>query len=190
MKTIVIYYSGKGSNRYLAKKIATELNYDIEELRPRIGNRLLLMMGMSGGIKKLKNDLKDYERVVLCGPIWMGQFIAPLKSFVKKYKNKIKELVFVTCCASGFDKKDEKFGHGLVFKKVKDLLGEKCTHCEAFPVSLVLPEDKKQDAQAVMNTRLSDENFKGKAEEIFDGFIKRIRGIENKINEKTGSVIV
>ncbi|MDX2413724.1 MAG: flavodoxin domain-containing protein [Bacteroidales bacterium] len=173
-RTIVIYYSNNGSNKYLATKIARDMKYDIEAISPRIKAQLLLMMGMSFGIKKLKANLNEYERIILCGPIWMGKFIAPLKGFVSKYKNDIKELIFVSCCGSSDKMKDDKFGHGLVFNEIKELLKGKCTHCEAFPVSLVLPDDKKEDADTVMLTRLSDDNFKGAFLERYNEFIKSL----------------
>lgn len=42
-KTIVIYYSNNGSNRFLAHKIAERLQCDIEEIKPRINAHLLLV---------------------------------------------------------------------------------------------------------------------------------------------------
>ncbi len=170
--TIVIYYSNNGSNKYLATKIARDMGYDIEKISPRIKAQLLLMMGMSFGIKKLKADLKEYERVILCGPIWMGKFIAPLKSFVNNYNNDIKELIFVSCCGSSYKMKDKKFGHGLVFKEIEGLLNGKCSQCEAFPVTLVLPDDKKEIPDTVMKTRLSDDNFKGEIIDRYNEFVK------------------
>ena len=35
MKTLVVYYSGKGSNKYLAEKIAQTLHCDVEAIVPR-----------------------------------------------------------------------------------------------------------------------------------------------------------
>ena len=83
-------------------------------------------------------------------------------------------MVFVTCCGSTYDKKNEKFGHGLVFNKVKDILNGKLIHCEAFPIDLVLPEERKNDDAAFMETHLNDSNFKGEIQERFDKFIKTI----------------
>ena len=97
-----------------------------------------------------------------------------ITKFCKKYKKQIKELVFVTCCGSTFDKKDEKFGHGLVFNKVREILNGKLVHCEAFPIDLVLSEDKKDDEAAFMETHLSDSNFKGEIQERFDKFIQKL----------------
>ena len=174
-KTIVIYYSRKGSNKYLAGKIAKSLSCDLEKIRPRLNVFLLFLMNIHLGISSLKSNLKEYEQVILCGPIWMGKFIPPLRSFVKKYSAKIEKLVFVTCCGSTYAKKDEKFGHGLVFKEVENLLQDKCVLCQAFPIGLVMPEDKKEDPDAFMKTHLNDENFKGEIQERFESFIQKIR---------------
>ena len=171
-KTIVIYYSNNGSNRFLAKKITRNLNCEIEEIKPRLNVHLFLLFGISLGNKKVKANLSEYDMIVLCGPIWMGKFIAPLKGFVKKYRKAINKLVFASCCGSSFEMKDKKFGHGLVFKEVKEMLNEKCIHCEAFPVTLVLPEDKREDPNTVMKTRLTDDNFKGEILDRFNAFIQ------------------
>lgn len=174
MKTIVVYYSNKGSNQYLAKKISKSLSCEIEEIKPRLNLFFLFLMNIHLGIKPLKNNIKNYESVILCGPIWMGKFIPPLRSFVRKYHDNINKLVFVTCCGSTYKNKDEKFGHGFVFKEIENILGDKCVLCQAFPVGLVLPDDKKEDPDAFMKTHLNDENFKGEIQEIYQEFIGKI----------------
>jgi menaquinone-dependent protoporphyrinogen IX oxidase len=174
VKTIVVYYSKSGNNKYLAEKVAKTLACDIEEIKPRVTAFFLLLFNLSFGNKPLKHNLKKYDRVILCGPIWMGKFVSPLKSFVKKYSKSIQQLYFITCCGSTDEKKDEKFGHNLVFKHVKELLGEKCIHCEAFPIVLVLPEDQKGNDDAIMKTHLSDDNFAGEIKQRFDNFIRSI----------------
>lgn len=174
MKTLVVYYSNKGSNNYLAKKISYRLSCEIEEIKPRLNVFFLFLMNIHLGNRPLKRNLEKFDRVILCGPIWMGKFIPPLRSFVKKYSGHIHNLVFVTCCGSTYKRKDEKFGHGLVFKEVEHMLGEKCVLCQAFPVGLVLPEDKQEDSDAFMKTHLNDENFKGEILEIFDAFMAKL----------------
>lgn len=175
MKSIVAYYSNKGSNRYLANKIAQTMQCDIIEIKPKLNAHLLMLMGLNFGNRKIKTDLSQYDQVILCGPIWMGKLIVPLKNFIRSNLNSIKQLVFVTCCASSFEAKDKKFGHGFVFKKVEALTGDKCKHCEALPITMVLPEDQKENGELVMKTRLSDENFKGEIQMAFDRFIEKIK---------------
>ena len=174
MKTIVVYYSNKGSNRYLAENISRKLSCELEEIKPRLNVFLLLLMNMHLGIKPIQTNIKEYDKVILCGPIWMGRVIPPLRSFIKKYFASIHKLVFVTCCGSTYKKRDEKFGHGLVFKEIENLLSGKCILCQAFPIDLVLPDDKKEDTDAFMKTHLNDENFDGKIRERFEDFINKV----------------
>ena len=177
MKTIVVYYSKKGSNKYLAEKISKSLSCEIEEIRPRLNIFLLFLMNSHLGIRPLKHNIKEYDRVILCGPIWMGKIIPPLRSFINTYFHQINTLIFVTCCGSTYAKKDEKFGHGLVFREVEKILKEKCIFYQAFPIGLVLPVDKKEDTDAFMKTHLNDENFKNEILERFESFIKKVKGI-------------
>ena len=174
VRTIVVYYSRKGSNKYLAEKISKSLSCEIEEIKPRLNVFVLFLTNIHLGIRPMKHKIKEYDRVILCGPIWMGKFIPPLNSFISKYFEQINKLIFVTCCGSTYAKKDEKFGHGLVFKEVENRLKKKCLFCQAFPVGLVLPDDKKEDADAFMKTHLNDENFKGEIQERYNGFIKKL----------------
>ena len=176
-KILVAYYSRKGSNKYLAGKISRSLSCETEEIKPRLNVFLLFLMNIHLGIRPLKHRIEDYHIVILCGPIWMGKLIPPLRSFIKKYDCKINKLIFVTCCGSTDAKKNEKFGHGLVFKEVENVLNGKCIICQAFPVGLMLPDDKKEDADAFMKTHLNDENFKGEIQKRFENFIKRLSEI-------------
>ena len=150
------------------------MNCDIEEIVPKLKAKPLLVFGLSLGIQPLKHNIAEYERIVLCGPVWMGKFISPLKAFVKKYKDSIQKLIFITCCASSYNAKDEKFGHNQAFKNLKGLLGKKCVQCEAFPIPLVLPDEKKEDSDLIMNTRLADDNFKGEIAHIFSEFVETL----------------
>ncbi len=174
MKTIVIYYSKSGNNKYLAEKIAQKLSCDIELLRPKINAFLFLMLRIGFGNKKLIHRLTEYDRVILCGPVWMGSLIYPLKSFLTKHLLEIKNLIFVTCCSSSFDTKDDKYGYNHVFAIVKEIAGEKCTYCEAFPIQMVVPKEKHNDGEVLMKARLSDDNFNGEIQEYFNKFIEKI----------------
>lgn len=169
-KDLVLYYSKNGSNRFLGEMLADRLNSEIEEIKPVINSRLLMLMGLGIGNKRVKSKVRDYDRVFLCGPIWMGKFIYPLKRFVKKHSSEINELVFVTCCGSGYEKKDEKFGHGLVFNQVREVFPGNNIKCAAFPITLVVPEAMREDPNAIMGTRLNHENFKGEIADRFNDF--------------------
>lgn len=175
MKNIVVYYSRKGSNAYLANKIAGELNCPLEAIRPRLNAFSLILMNVNPGIRKIKSNISEYDRVILVGPIFMGRFIPPLKSFVKRYAEQIRDLVFITCCGSTYEKKDEKFGHGLVFEKIRSMVDGKLSLTQALPVGLVLPEDQREDPDAFMKVHLSDETFKGDIKEHYNNFVSSLK---------------
>lgn len=178
MKTIVCYYSRTTGNRFLAKKIAADLNCDIEEILPKLNVLTLMLLGINLGNKRLHANIADYDKVILCGPIWMGQLIVPLKNFIQSYSQQIQKLVFVSNCGSSFKEKDQKFGHNLVFKKVKSLLGDKLLHCEAFPLELVMTEADKQAKKDVdLDIHLNDENFKGEIVELYQAFIEKAKSL-------------
>lgn len=174
MKSIIVYYSRGGNNKFLAQKMGKSLQCEIVPIEPRISTFFLLLLRFSLGIKKIQRNFESYDRIYLVGPIWMGSIVKPLYDFMTKYQSKIKSLVFVTCCASNYKMKEEKFGHGIVFQKVKALMGDKCIHCEAIPITLVLPEEQRENSELVMKTKLSDSTFGNEFEQIYNSFIDKM----------------
>lgn len=178
MKTLVVYYSRTGNNAYLAKRIAQDSKADIEVLKPGIGVfpvvMLLSVLKSGTGIRALKNDISQYDQIILCGPIWAGFLCSPLLDFIKKYKRQGKRLHFATCCGSDDKRKDETFGYARVFQQVKAAAGEKSGICEAFPLVLALPEDKRSDDKEVIKTKISDANFSEELTDRLSQFLKKV----------------
>lgn len=171
MKTLVAYYSRKGSNAFLAQKISQRLDADVEAIRPRINAFATILLNLNPGIRNMKHPVGQYERVIMVGPVFMGRFIHPLRSFARRYRKEIKEMHFISCCGSTDQGRDEKFGHGLVFKKAEALMGAKLTQCVAFPVGLILPEEQREDQDAFMKAHLSEATFKGEIAERFEAYM-------------------
>jgi menaquinone-dependent protoporphyrinogen IX oxidase len=178
MKTLVVYYSNTGSNKYLAEKIAHALRCEIEAIKPRLNLLPFLMLfslvKTGPGIKTLSHKVNEYDRILVCGPIWMGRLISPLRDFINAYRKNINRLYFASCCGSTDAAKYDTFGHAVVFDKVKNMLGDKCVHCEAFPIGLVLSAKEKEDGNAIMKARLSDSNFTGDIQQRFEDFIQKV----------------
>lgn len=178
MKTLVLFYSKTGNNRYLAEHCAAALDADSEEIRPRLDLVPFLILfslaKRSLGIRQLHHDVASYDRIILCGPIWMGQLIIPLRAFLKKYGAKVKALVFMTSCGGGDEKKDDRFGYAPVFREIERLAEGKRVLCEAFPIVLAMPEEKRKDTNEVMRIRLNDDLFSGALQERFERFIEKV----------------
>ena len=177
MNTVVVYYSGKGSNRYLAGKAAEALGCEALEIAPRAPGLVLpaTLTRISFGNKPFAANFNKYDRVVLCGPLYMGRIAAPCRDFIGKYGKEIQNLDFITCCGSTDEKKDDTFGYGRVFGQLKERLGARAGVFEAFPIELVLTEEQKGDDQAMMNTRLNEGNFKGGASSRLEEFISKLK---------------
>jgi len=161
MKGVIVYYSEKGSNRFLARKIAEKTGFELEEIRPRINGIVPLLLAsltnIGFGNRKLRINLQDYDTVILCGPIWMGMIIYPLKCFVTAYRDQIRKLYWVSCCGGGEEQKESRYGYETVFKNMAGLLGDRFAGGFAMPVEmLVKPED---DQNVLLKTRLSEDNF-------------------------------
>ena len=180
MKTIVAYYSGKGSNEYLAKKTAAVLGCEAVEINPRARGFVLpaTLTKISIGNKALRQDFSGYDRVVLCGPLYMGSIAAPCNDFLKKYEKQIKKLDFISCCASTDAKKDDTFGYAVVFGKLRERLGSLAGEFEAFPIELVLTDEQKGDDQAMMNTRINDGNYNEAVRARIEGFAQKVASAE------------
>jgi flavodoxin len=178
MHNLVVYYSNTGNNKYLAEKIANDKKYDLYRISPRVKSSFGLMISsllkISIGIHNSDKNIRDYDAVILCGPIWMGQLISPLSDFLKKYKEDINKLYFITCCGSGEDDKETKFGYTKIFEKIQKLMAGKLEFAEAISIELITPEELKGKDEEIMKLRLSDENFKG-------GMLKRYSSIIDKI---------
>ena len=170
------------NNRCLALRIARELGCDAYEIKTVVKPAPLLMLlsaiRVTPGIRKPPFVIGDCDCVVMCGPIWMGMLIAPIRSFIRKYRNEIRHLGFATSCGSGDEAKQSSFGYEGVFTSIRNLMNGKPVPCEAFPVELVYPGGVLPDKDAAMKTRISDTDFRGKLKERFDAFIAEVKAIK------------
>ena len=177
MNALIVYYSNTGSNKYLAEQVAKRLNAPLEPIRPRFRNVPLLMisslLGLGSAIHPFKHDTENIGKLIICGPIWMGTLIAPVRQVIKKYRDRVDHIEFITCCGSREEERDGKYGFNTVFAKAREVASGQLTYTEAFPINLVLPDELKDDADAIMKTRLNDENFKGEIVEQLEAYVAR-----------------
>lgn len=176
MKTLVLYYSHTGNNRFAAERISEGLGAEIEEIRPVVGgfSLLLLASGLKAGFgnRKLKSDPSAFERIVLVGPIWMGQIVWPLRSLIKRHGASLNSVAFVTACGGGDEIKSDPFGYETVFEKFRALLGPKFIGGFAVPVGLASDAGAGAD---VMKVRLSAETCAGPIAARLDSVVDALR---------------
>ncbi|WP_024771135.1 flavodoxin family protein [Aquimarina macrocephali] len=112
MKTLIVYFSFSGNNELLAKDLTKDLEADllqITESKKRGMFKVILDMLFNRFPKINELDIlwSDYHHIVLIAPIWNYIIAHPMKTFIKKNKEHLKNYSFITLC-SGRDTQKEK----------------------------------------------------------------------------------
>ncbi len=106
MKTLVVYFSRKGYAARLAKEKAEELGADLMEIKTTERTKGFLGFWWCGRfgmhrwgmpLEKAERKAEAYDKVVICSPIWVFTFCAPIKSYAEEISGKVKsaEYIFV-----------------------------------------------------------------------------------------------
>jgi flavodoxin len=112
MKTAIVYFSLEGNTKFVAEKIASELEADLIQLVPikeyPTGNvSKYFWGGKSAAFKespKLESyqfEAEEYELVVFGTPIWAGTYVPPLRTFLRANKLTEKNVALFACCSGG-----------------------------------------------------------------------------------------
>ncbi|MCW4051275.1 MAG: hypothetical protein NWE89_16240 [Candidatus Bathyarchaeota archaeon] len=106
MKTLIVYFTRTGNTKKIVDILQKELEGDVETVTEESSRQGILGWLKSGGqggskadipINPLKAAPSDYELVVMASPVWAGNMSAPMRAFIKKYKETLpKTAVFLT----------------------------------------------------------------------------------------------
>jgi len=141
MKSLVVFYSRKGSTKNIAEIISNELGCDTDEIfdmKKRMGIIGFLRAGKDATFKKLtviegvdKNP-ELYDLIVLGTPIWNKRMTPAIRTYMTENNSKLKNVAFF--CTEG--------GRGgpKAFKSMADL-------CEKEPLSTleITKDDIKEE---------------------------------------------
>jgi len=114
MKTLIIYYSRTGNTKKIASEIAISLSADIEEIiepKKRSGIIGWLKSGYDATLRKItpinsiKNNLSDYDLVIIGTPVWSFNMASPIRSFLTKHYKQFKRVAFFTTMGGSGDKR-------------------------------------------------------------------------------------
>lgn len=103
MKTLVVYYSRTGNTRRVARRIARELDADLEEIEDRTSRG-----GVTGFMRSGKDSLLhhttdlaepdhrpgDYDLVVVGTPVWAGRLSPPVRTWLECFRDELSEAAF------------------------------------------------------------------------------------------------
>lgn len=126
MNIFIVYYSRTGRTRKIAEQLSSKLPAEIEEVKDDKNRKGLLGFITSGNeaylrkvipIDKLKDNLAQYDCVIIGTPVWANNISTPIRSFLEKYKNQFKRVAFF-CTSLGSDAKS-------VFTAMERIIGQK-----------------------------------------------------------------
>jgi flavodoxin len=108
MKTLVVFYSGSGSNRALAENLAARMDANVEEI---VGggmegidgmlNVFKAFLGLGSGIGKPKYDPKDYDLFVLVSPVYALGVPSQVRGYLNRFRGKIRSLAIASVSGAG-----------------------------------------------------------------------------------------
>lgn len=118
MKNVVVYYSLTQFNEKVAKEVSRHFrckSIKITEKKQRGKGLLLYLIGgfeaftkKETEIDEIECDFENYENVILVSPIWAGHIPPAVRTFLKKFKDKIKNLVVISVSGMGDRNKNFK----------------------------------------------------------------------------------
>ena len=125
MKVLVVYYTRTGNAKAVAEHIAKELNADIEKIvdkKARTGvvgsASAYLRPRATTEIEEMKHNPKDYDIVIVGGPIWWFSSVPAVNAFLSNYKEQINKAAFFY----SFDK--DSRNRISAFPDMEDFLGK------------------------------------------------------------------
>ncbi len=110
MKTLVVVYSRTGNTLSVAKRIAKELDADLEVIEDKTKRKGILGFLRSGyesvrkkvpAIVEPKHNPKDFDLVIIGTPIWAGGMSSPVRAYLLRFRGQFNKLAFFATSAGG-----------------------------------------------------------------------------------------
>jgi len=126
MKILVAVYSVTGNTLFVAKRIAKELEADLEIIEDNVNRRGIFGFLRSGyeaatkktlPISKPKHNPGDYEIIIIGTPIWAGRMSSPVRSYLMRFQGCFRQVAFFATSLGG--------GHEKTFLEMAELTGVK-----------------------------------------------------------------
>ncbi|MBD3404590.1 MAG: flavodoxin [Candidatus Lokiarchaeota archaeon] len=106
MNTLVVYYSRTGNNKSIAEIIAKSISADLDEIIDKKDRSGVLGWLRAGKDSKSQNETEieysknpqEYDTIVIGSPIWAGNIIPPLRTYLESVDLSGKRVAFFICC--------------------------------------------------------------------------------------------
>lgn len=174
---LIVYFSFSGNNEILAYDLAKDLDTDILQItEPKKRGMFRIVLDMLFNrfprINELKIPWEKYNHVILLAPIWNYQIAHPMKSFLRKEKEHLKNYSFITLC-SGRESQKEK-----IETQLRKLTTFKPSAVIEFEIrKLCTSEEQNVEPYKVTNHDLA----KFKKEKEYQNYVENIRIKEKRL---------
>lgn len=164
MKVLIVYFSRSGRTRKIAEQINQKISSELEEIEDHINRKGIVGFLRSGNeaylgripaINSLKKDPAQYDIVIIGTPVWANNMASPVRSFLKKNKDKLERIAFF-CTSLGSEPK-------IVFMNMQKMINKK-------PIALVniTARDIKNQHHIEMINQFVQKIKKSEREEILN----------------------
>jgi hypothetical protein len=167
MKIAVISYSLTGNNEALAKRVAKELEVEhfiLEESKHRTNGTIIMDMvfNRTPQVQPLAEKFRDYDLILLFGPVWMGCVASPLRSYLTYLRNNPHKYSYNSISGGALNPNPK-------------LAGELNKRVGYDPISLtdlhivdLLPANPKPTSKDTSNYHITDEDIAKLAEKVVE----------------------
>lgn len=184
---LVLCYSKTGNSQFIGEKLAYGLSCDLKKIIPGIDSvfilYLLSLVGINIPTNISYNDIGDYDEVVIIGPVWGGQLISPLRTVLNICLAASKNIHFAVTCETKEEDRDSKYGYSKVLNKARDLGGVLVKSTEAFPTSLVNPDNKPWTAELSGKIKITPGNYDGPLKLRVENYVLKIKPTQQVMKE-------
>jgi hypothetical protein len=175
---LILYYSKSGNSKFMAEKLALRLNCPSKRIIPWL-DYLLFQIIIS--LFKLNiptnisiDDIKQYDGIVIIGPVWAGQLVSPLRTVLKLCVNASKTIFFAVTCETKDEERDAKYGYNQVLKKARDFSIVYVKDAKAFSTTLVKGGNKPPVLKLSDKIKITEENYSDALKERLEDFALQI----------------
>ena len=114
MRQLILYYSRTNKNKRVCQDLKQALSCDMEEIvdqTDRQGIWNFIKAGFAAVTKKtttigpIKSNFAYYDMIILATPFWAGSLPPATRTFLQRYKDKIKRLALLSISGTGQNNK-------------------------------------------------------------------------------------
>ncbi|HWQ57476.1 MAG TPA: NAD(P)H-dependent oxidoreductase [Clostridia bacterium] len=155
MNILLLTYSDTGNNGKFAARVAEKLGAKgitiaPKKHRPTCGLVMDLILSREPKVTPAPEIMREYDLIVFCSPVWMGQVASPLRAYLGALRTNPKP--YVLLCVSG----GSGGGNPKLAEELERRTGKKPALVFEQTIADLLPADADKSIKATSAYRISD----------------------------------